>query len=50
MVCGVEFDGFGEMLNSLLVSLRLEGFVSFILELEGLLVAHKLIIILERSI
>ena len=40
MIVGVDVDGFGEMLDGLLVAFCFEGLVSFIFELEGLLVAH----------
>ena len=40
MIVRVDIDGFGEVFDGLLIAFSFEGLVSFIFELEGLLVAH----------
>lgn len=41
MVVRVDFDSLRKMFDGFFVALGFECFVSFILELEGLLIAHK---------
>lgn len=51
MIVGVELDGLSEELDCFLVSMGLEGLISFVFEFDCLLFGHKIyILILEHSL